>query len=62
MAIRVIKPQVSNQPVGIVQKDDTSAEAETYKALSETATAWGAFLLRRKQRKHKSKLWSMQIM
>ena len=51
MAIRVIKPQVSNQPVGIVQKDDTSAEAETYKALSETATAWGAFLFKKEAEK-----------
>ena len=43
MAIKVIKPRVSNQPVGIVQQDDFSAEAKIYEDISKTAMAWGAY-------------------
>ena len=51
MAIRVIKPKVSNQPVGIVEKDDFSAEAEIYSQISKSAMAWGAYAYKQEAEK-----------
>ena len=51
MAIKVIKPRVSNQPVGIVQQDDFSAEAKIYEDMSKTAMAWGAYAYKQEAEK-----------